>query len=144
MSTSLPAIVKAGNLMRAFGVFGVPATPAQDSFVLAPSGHGIRVTKVTLEPIKMGDKKVATEETPSDTLAPNQRVVVTAPLLHPSRYHFLVTYNPDLLRWGSVSCPGFYSYKELQTKPITMTFTPYRQTDILASLAWIFEIIAID
>jgi hypothetical protein len=131
--SSLPAIVKAGTKAKAKGVFGLET----ENFQLTADAAGVRLGLA--EVVRLSAKA---EDADSAVLKPNARIIIRGTLIFPKRYTFLVTFNPDLLRFGSVSCPAFVSYKDLPNAlQLGMVLTAGVD---LSNLPWIFELRAID
>jgi len=128
------AIIKLGD-GRPLKVVG-----GQANFVKAnPDFMGVRLLKTKV--YQVGGKNDG-EEIVDGKILTNQSVIVYPDInMQVRNYQFLVGYNPDLLEYGAVSCPGVVS--SFDASKLCLRFDAAKKTD-LSEFEYIFELYLID
>ena len=140
----LPAIIKAGTVAKAAGFLGL-----QDSAGLSLNDNAsyIRIAIGDTLPISMsvpkqGAKGGELEPEESSLVPAGRHVMIPIGLkTNATKYHYLISINPELAKYGNISAPTIVSAKELAL--LEIGFYAIRKVD-LASLGWIIQLAVID
>ncbi len=148
--TRLPAIVHFGTVDRARAILGIAST-ATLKVSLAPDGASLRLPLGPIErleePAPRKRKGASSEQiipaSVGTEVGEGETVFLRIPPVdyRATRYRFVVSPNPALLRLGHISGPGIVSKTELEN--VLFSFTAHKKVD-LADLYWVFDVAAID
>ena len=125
-----PSIIKAGVQQKAAGVFGLLP---DDTYFLTPDSEGVRLPVHVVAHGKADGEGLV--------IKANARAIVRSVPLRPSKYTFLVSFNPALLKTALVSCPAVVGKKDL-ADGLSLGILGLAATD-LAAVDWVFEVRAI-
>lgn len=134
----MAAIVKLGTASNTGGPLRLPIE-ARTGAVTTQDYMGVRISSIKIE--RVGGKEDSIIS--SDGIAhPRQTVLITPGFeMHPVKYQILVGYNPELLRYGTVSCPSIISYQMINK--LALQFSAFKKVNLL-DLDYIFELYMID
>ena len=130
----MPAILKLGP-HKSGGPMGITSEGAEHT-IMSPS---LRSIMFKAGPVILIKDNTVIE---SGEVEANQRVLITLPTdLFPRKYDILISYNPKLLEYGSVSCPPIVSADD--KTEILLHFHAGKKTN-LNDLEYVFNLYMID
>lgn len=140
---NLPAVVKAGTLDKARGIFGIPPDTNMQGFGLDNSGLTINFRACTIENLaKDRSGAIREDSTATGILVVNQKALLRGPTLMPLRYNFLISLHPDIHVAATASHVGFASHTSL-SHSLSTVILAHKQLN-LADLPYIWKILAVD
>lgn len=132
------SIIKLGP-GKSGGPLGIPSE-GNDLAKLSTQMRSMRFPAGAIERLSGGGKE-GTEEVGTE-IAANVKCLINMPVkLNPRKYEIIISYNPELLRYGAVSCPSMLIPED--GADIFLGFQAYKKID-LAQLDYVFELFMID